>query len=129
MAVKFDGNFALGKQREKQQTREHWRMEFSYSSEPLYGIYLSAAKTASRRAADGEAPDPLLPLAAHANPPPLQQACTCCYCATLIPTARVSMALPAWRQALQLSLRASEGDVSGCSLPPPAPRNLHSATA
>jgi hypothetical protein len=74
MAVKFDCNFALGKQREKQQTRGHWRLEFSYSSEPLSRIYLSAAKTAARRAAEGEAPDPLLTLAAHANPPPLQQA-------------------------------------------------------
>ena len=33
---------------------------------------------------------------------------------------RVLMALPAWRQALALALRASDGDVSGCSLPPRA---------
>jgi hypothetical protein len=32
----------------------------------------------------------------------------------------VLMALPAWRQALALALRASDGDVSGCSLPPRA---------
>jgi hypothetical protein len=39
------------------------------------------------------------------------------------------MALPAWRQALALALRASDGDVSGCTLPSRATRNLHSATA
>jgi hypothetical protein len=85
--------------------------ELLNSSKPLsVSIYLSVDAAAS--AAHHLAPQPRRrfnrPLPAAAAQP-----------SRLNLNIRVLMALPAWRQALALALRASDGDVSGCSLPPP----------